>query len=240
MLEVRTEEYNGHHIAISHHDTGSNRLVVFCHGFRGTDVGPSRSFVRAARRLEAAGISSVRFDQFGSGNSEGEFSESRFDDWVETTQSITKDYLARGHQVALLGQSMGGATVISVGATLSEVAAVVAWVPDPNIDEFSWPEGDVVEEGGQTVHAAYWQQAHDARVAERLASLDMPVLVFQCTEDEYVDESNRQAIESNALAHHEVVTLRGHKHSDWTYGQVEDVIGRSADFIVKAFERQHP
>lgn len=238
MIEVRTKEYNNHKIAVSHHDAKSKNIVIFCHGYRGMSVGSSRFFVRVAQKLEEADISSIRFDQFGSGNSDGDFLNSSFNDWCATTRVIAKDYLDKGYNVVLFGQSMGGATVIAVGSELPEITAVVALVPDPNIENFVYPESGYIEEGGQRVQASYWQEAHDAKVADKLATLKAPALIVQCTDDEYVDEVNRKAIMDNAQPQHKVVNLENYKHSSWTYDQAEDIIAQSTDFIVKAFSQR--
>ena len=235
MIEVKTEDYNNHKIATAHHDTKSKDIVIFCHGYRGTAVGPSRFFVRAAQRLEAAGISSIRFDQSGSGNSDGDFADSSFYDWLATTKAIAKNYLDKGYRVALFGQSMGGATVISVASELPEITAVVAWVPDPNIEDFKYPESGYVEEGGQRVQAAYWQEAHDAKIADKLVSLKASAFIVQCSDDEYVDNANQKVILANAQAHHKIVTFENYKHSSWTYDQAEAIIAKSTDFIIESF-----
>lgn len=237
MIEVKTEEYNSHKLAISHHDTKSKNIVIFCHGYRGTAVGSGRFFVRAAQKLEEANISSIRFDQFGSGNSDGDFFNSSFNDWLVTTKAIAKDYLNKGYRVALFGQSMGGATVISVGSELPEITAVVAWVPDPNVEDFNYPESGYIEEGGQRVQAAYWQEARDAKVADKLLGLKAPAFIVQCTDDEYVDDTNRKAILNNAQFNHKVVSFENYKHSNWTYNQAEDIIAKSTDFVIESFNQ---
>lgn len=240
MTEVKSKEYNNHKIAIASHDTKSKDLVIFCHGYRGTSVGPSRLFVRAAQKLEVAGISSIRFDQFGSGNSDGDFFDSSFDDWLTTTKAIAKSYLNEGYRVVLFGQSMGGATVISVGSELPEITAVVAWVPDPNIEDFKNPEAGYVEEGGQRVQANYWQQAHDAKVTDKLINLKAPAFIVQCTDDEYVDNANRKAISDNAQPQHRIANYEGYRHSSWTYAQAEEIIAKSTDFIIESFSQKIP
>src|SRR4051794_39703012 len=92
---VAFQTVNGHRLATYFHDAGSENVVVFCHGFRGSSLGPNRLFIRAARRLEMAAISSLRFDQYGCGNSEGELEDASFDDWVATAAEITRAHLSR-------------------------------------------------------------------------------------------------------------------------------------------------
>jgi alpha-beta hydrolase superfamily lysophospholipase len=107
MEHLRFETYNNHRLATVFHDGDGKKVVIFCHGFWGSLVGAGWHFVRAARQLAEQGISSLRFDQYGSGNSEGDFKDSSFDDWVVTTKTIAQSYIEQGYQVALFGQSMG-------------------------------------------------------------------------------------------------------------------------------------
>src|SRR4051794_432200 len=126
---------NDRRIATVFHTARQKRIVLFCHGFRGSKIGPNRFFVPLARRLAEAGVCSLRFDQYGSGDSEGEFLKTSFEDWVTTTKTLAERYVDEGYQVGLLGQSMGGSAVIVAAATLGRrVSSVVAWVPDPSID----------------------------------------------------------------------------------------------------------
>ncbi len=237
MIEVTNETYNGHTIAVAHHNTHSKQLVIFCHGYRGSSIGPSRNFVRVAQMLEEAGISSLRFDQYGSGNSDGDFYESSFNDWIATTRAITEQHLAKGHQVILFGQSMGAAAVIAAGADLRDITAVVAWVPDPSVDDLILPKSGFMEEGGQRVQSAFWKEAHEVNVADKLAGLKANALIIQCTGDEYVDAANRAAIAASAQPNHSVLDFEGYTHSSWTYDQAEPVLQKSVDFIVRSFRQ---
>lgn len=230
---TRDRDFNGHRIATAFHDADSKNIVIFCHGYRGTSVGPSRLFVTVARQLAKQGISSLRFDQYRSGNSEGDFFDSSFTDWIKTTKSIAENYLNQGYKVALLGQSMGGAAVIAAGAELPNVSAMVAWSPDPNVDDFVVPENGIVEESGQIARAHFWQEAHDAKVADKLLLVKAPLYIVQCTADEYVDERNRNAITKNAQPNHKVESFDGYTHSKWTYEQANRIIDASANFLVE-------
>lgn len=79
MKEITQDQnFNGHRIATAFHDANTKSIVIFCHGYRGTNAGPNRFFVTVAHQLAEQGISSLRFDQYGSGNSEGDFFDSSF------------------------------------------------------------------------------------------------------------------------------------------------------------------
>lgn len=228
--------YNKHDIAVYLHDTGLKNMVIFCHGYRGDSTGPNRFFVQTARMLAEKGISSIRFDQYGSGNSAGDFMESRFNDWVATTQAIARSYLEQGYRVSLFGQSMGGSTVVAVAAQVPDLTAVVAWVPDASVDEFVWPEEEFIEEAGQRVSPVFWQEAHSANIASQYRQIEVPMYIVQCTADEYVSEQNRRVFAEETKPQHIVDTYEGYSHSNWTYDQASEIIKKSVDFLERAFE----
>ena len=236
MTEIASiESINSHKIFQVFHDSGSKMIVIFCHGFRGTNVGPSMSFVKIARMLADEGISSLRFDQYGSGNSEGEFIDSRFIDWVETAKAIVEKYQSLGYQVGLFGQSMGGATVVDVASRVENITATVAWVPDPNIDEGDRLGDEILEEGGQLIRAHYWLEARNEKIAERLSDVQAPMYIVQCSDDEYVSSQNHDVITEHAQANHVVEMMDGYKHSSWTNQEFNEVIGKSVEFLVEQF-----
>jgi len=88
----------------------TSKLIVMSHGFRGTSIGPARSFVDFETELLKEGFSVLRFDQPNGGNSEGKYVESSFNEWVNTTTYFAKKYLTKGYKISLLGQSMGATT----------------------------------------------------------------------------------------------------------------------------------
>jgi len=235
-ITTQDQNFNEHRISTTFYEAGIKNIVIFCHGYRGTNVGPNRFFVKAAKQLLEKNISSLCFDQYGSGNSEGDFFDSSFIDWIETTKTITKSYLEQGYKLALFGQSMGGATVIAVSAKIPNLSAIVAWVPDPNVDDFTPPENGIFEEGGQIVQACFWQEAHDAKVADLIPLIKTPMYIVQCTDDGYVDEQNRNAIIKNARSYHKVDNFEGYSHSSWTYEQSKEIINRSVNFLIQYFK----
>jgi hypothetical protein len=230
-------DVDGRRIAVAWHEAGSRDLVVFCHGFRGHKGGPNSFFVGAARQLAAHGVCSLRFDQPGSGDSEGSFEDSSFDEWLATTAAIVREHQAAGYRVALFGQSMGGAAVLAVAAEVTGLVAEVAWVPDPNVDPFEPSPTGFCEEGGQIVQDRFWREAHEARIAERLPNVAAPAYLVFGTADEFVSEENRLALTERARPHHRIDVFEGYAHSAWTHVQATEIIDRSCRFLVEAFAR---
>ncbi len=234
--DISMRVFNGHRLAAAFHDAGGRELVVFCHGFHGQKSGDSRRFANAARALAEHGISSLRFDQYGCGDSEGDFKDVRFDDWVATTRAMADHYAAAGMHVALFGQSMGASAVLCVAADLPGVAGVVAWVPDAAIEPFVPSPGGFSEEGGQIVPDRYWREAHEARIADRYARVTAPAYLVFGTADHYVNEANRRALIDRAQPHHRIDVFDGYAHSAWTHEQSTEILDRSCRFLVDAFE----
>lgn len=78
---------------LSESDNNNKQIVIMSHGFRGSSIGPARTFVDFSRILNKEGISTLRFDQPNCGNSEGDFLDSSFNEWVNTTTYFAKKYL---------------------------------------------------------------------------------------------------------------------------------------------------
>lgn len=227
--EVRAVK--GHRLSVAVHEPGGDDVVIFCHGFVSSSIGPQRAFVRAARRLGEHGIASLRFDQYGSGNSDGEYEASSFVDWCATISALADAELERGRRVVLFGQSMGASAAIVVASRRPALTGLVAWVPDPNTDLLDVDPDEVLEEAGQLVQGRYWLEAREADVAGCLTRVACPAYVVQCTGDALVDEANRRAIAQAARDHHLIDTWAGLPHSAWTHQQTTEIIERSVNFV---------
>lgn len=80
---IKYENINGKKIAtyFSVPENGdSKKIVIMSHGFRGSSLGPARQFVDFQRLLNKKGYSVLRFDQPNSGNSEGDYFDSSFNE----------------------------------------------------------------------------------------------------------------------------------------------------------------
>ncbi len=104
--------------------------VVLFHGFTGHRMESHWLFVKCSRALAKAGIASLRFDFYGSGESDGEFRE------VTLSGEIAGRAHRRGlfawangidpERVGLLGLSLGGAVAATLAPGL-HAKALVLW-----------------------------------------------------------------------------------------------------------------
>jgi uncharacterized protein len=215
------------------HDAGEHHIVVMCHGFRGTKAGPHRFFVRLARTLAERGVSTLRFDQWGSGDSAGDFEESSFDDWVLSIGTIVQNFLKRGSRVSLLGQSMGGAAAIVAASRIgSALTSLVAWAPDPVLEKVD-ARGEFMEEDGERVLWRFWLEAQKADVVKCFSKINIPALTLLCEQDECVSDRGRRALLDQAGEQRQVRVYPGFGHSSWSHAQATKVISETAAFFAK-------
>ncbi|MBN1130359.1 MAG: alpha/beta fold hydrolase [Chitinispirillaceae bacterium] len=83
---------------------------VLCHGFTGHRIGPGYLFVRLSREMETVGVSSLRFDFRGSGESDGQFKDMTVDAMLSDLSSavrLVRERFVPDH-LLILGHSLGG------------------------------------------------------------------------------------------------------------------------------------
>ena len=104
--------------------------VVFFHGFTGDRLESHWIFVKCARALARRGIASLRFDFYGSGESEGQFDEVTLQGEISDAQAAVEFFRKQkgidGRCLGLCGLSLGGAVAACVAARL-RVRALVLW-----------------------------------------------------------------------------------------------------------------
>ncbi|MFP4240960.1 MAG: alpha/beta hydrolase family protein [Chitinispirillaceae bacterium] len=89
---------------------GESPWVVISHGFTGHRLGPGYLFVKLSKALAEMGISSLRYDFRGSGESEGTFADQTFpnmsSDLLSATDHVRKNF--KPSALFLFGHSLGG------------------------------------------------------------------------------------------------------------------------------------
>lgn len=105
-------------------DTGSQDVIVLCHGFRSSKE--STTLTSLASTLVEIGLTPFRFDFSGNGESEGEFQYGNYWKEVEDLRSVVHHLIAQGHRVkAIIGHSKGGNVVLLYASKYSDVTTVV-------------------------------------------------------------------------------------------------------------------
>lgn len=97
-------------------------------------------FVKCSRTLAQAGIASLRFDFYGSGESEGDFAEmnlqSEVADAIAAVEFFRRQRGIDPRSVGLLGMSLGGA-IAALMASRARVQALVMWSAPAHLAELA-------------------------------------------------------------------------------------------------------
>lgn len=125
-LQVAFENRDGHTlrgIATVPAEEGTFPCLVMLHGFGGSASGYKYFNTNLARKLAREGIACVRFDFYGCGESDGEFSDMLFDGLLNDAADIfawaSKQKWADADRMFLAGHSMGGYVAASAAPRIN-------------------------------------------------------------------------------------------------------------------------
>ena len=142
---------------LSEPEPSQKKMVIMSHGFRGASQGPARQFVDFQRLLNKEDFSVLRFDFPNGGNSDGDYLDVSFAEWVDTVVYFAKKYLDLGYKVSLMGQSMGAAASIvatSKPELKNKIPCILLWVPGVNDGDFKGDKEVFVETPGLNIDTA--------------------------------------------------------------------------------------
>ncbi|NMA96269.1 MAG: alpha/beta hydrolase [Clostridiales bacterium] len=115
-------------------------LAILFHGFTGNKMESHFMFVKLSRKLEEAGIASLRFDFLGSGESDGDFQDMTFAGELRDAEIILEyakslDWVDKGN-IFIVGLSMGGAIAsVLAGKYSNDIKRLCLWGPAGNMPE---------------------------------------------------------------------------------------------------------
>lgn len=198
------------HIPDSHSE---GPMVVFAHGFLGTKSAPHRLFIKMARKLANHGIASLRFDYFGSGDSEGEFADatisSEVADLADALNFVTKLNHYTVTEVGIIGYSLGGciASLVLSNSPIS-ISSTVMWAPVSNpfwnivhiIGEervISGLNGQPIEFDGEQIGSQFIKELPNTDPILSIKHYENPVLIIH-------GEDDQEVLLINSLAYQQV------------------------------------
>lgn len=114
-----------------HHNALQQRpWVLFVHGFTGHRIGPNYLYVRLARMLFEQGVSSLRYDCPGCGESDGAFADATLSEMIDSiigaSAVVRRRY--RPSRIILCGHSLGGAAA-TLAAPHVKAAGLILLAP---------------------------------------------------------------------------------------------------------------
>lgn len=218
-----------HHLAaVLHIPRKTTRgLVILSHGFTGNKSENGRLFVTMARSLAAAGFAALRFDFWGSADSNGEFYQMT----PNTEISDLKNVIRWAHQqgwdnIGLLGVSFGGAVSICTASQIPEgaVRTLVTWssvpsfkfwrsMPDPS------PNQVTSENPIHVVGKKFFTDRPKVDVPEAYVRLNLPKLQIQGDNDipGFREEFSKYFPVARGVKKHVVIPGGDHVFTTWKH-----------------------
>lgn len=170
--------------------------VILLHGFTGQHIEHDRLYVQAGRALAGAGFAALRFDFYGSGDSDGEFDAFTVDSEVADAVAALDWIAARPEidatRLGAVGLSLGGAIAALLAGQDARVKAAVLW----NAVAFTSRMAANLApgpHGGLTLGAPLLDSLRRADPVGALARFGGPALVIHATGDEVVPMSDADA-----------------------------------------------
>jgi uncharacterized protein len=179
--------------------------VLCCHGFTVDRNESHFLFARLARRLEEAGIASLRIDFRGSGESEGRFEDmtplEEVSDARAAIARLRADKRIDRNRIGIVGMSLGGMVAALTAGREPKLSSVVIWgaVARPvKVIRSLAPRGAMkamtrdgrVDMWGLYVGKAFWEVSSKLDPPAELAKSKAPVLIIHGTADTTVPYVN--------------------------------------------------
>lgn len=219
--------------------------VVFLHGFTGDRMESHWIFIKCARALARAGIASLRFDFYGSGESQGEFRQATLPGEIADAEDAVEFFRKqRGidrQRVGLCGLSLGGCVAASIAQRVRAGAAVL-WsaVAHPallqSIGESTLKpvEGSAgcVEYDAREVSLRFLGNAKRFKPVNLLAAFGGPTLIIHGEKDETVPLSHAHDLfAASPATHKQLVIVPGADHTFASLAWERDVIRRTVEWF---------
>jgi alpha/beta superfamily hydrolase len=219
--------------------------VVFFHGFTGDRMESHWLFVKCSRALQRAGIASLRFDFFGSGESEGEFRDATLETELTDAQDAV-DYFRReggidGERLGLLGLSLGGA-IAALVAERARARALVLWAAVARLphlqflaDNLSRPLPDnpaAREYAGHQLSPRFLETVDSLDPRAAVARFTRPTLIVHPERDEHLDLSHPEDyLRASGAAVKDRMIVGGADHTFTSVGWEQEVITRTVEWF---------
>lgn len=219
--------------------------VVFLHGFTGDRMESHWLFVKCSRALARAGIASLRFDFFGSGESDGAFRDASLETEMADAQDAAAFLRCEGRidpeRLGIVGLSLGGAVAALVAQPVS-ARALVLWSAIAHLplmrrfaDSFARPlpdgSGDA-EYGGHRVAHSFLDAADRLDPLAGIGAFRGPTLVVHPERDEHLPLTHpADYFRASGAAIKEKVIVSNADHTFTSVAWEAEVIGKTVEWF---------
>ena len=233
-----------------HRPAGANArskapAVIFFHGFTGDRMESHWIFIKCARALAREGIASLRFDFYGSGESEGEFIEATLQGEIADARSAVR-FMQRQETIdaarlGLCGLSLGGC-VASCVAQAAKAKALVLWSPvahpailqtlSEKLGKPSANHPDGFEYDAREISSRFLKDAAKVDPLSAVRRFSKPTLIIHPGKDESVPLSHAEDfLQASGAKIKEKVIIPGADHTFASVAWESEVIGRTVGWF---------
>ena len=211
----------------------TERAVILCHGFLTNKN--SNTNRRLTELFLSEGISTLRFDWLGMGESEGDFADLTVSACCDQLEHAWESIRGQYSRIGLIGSSYGGLIAILVASNHPDLRGLGLKCPVPDFPEMlrlefgatameKWKKtGEIpnVTGGDRPIRLqyAFYEDClkHDAFVSAQ--AIKAPVIIVHGDQDEYVPLPQVQRLESSLNGEKQLHLLAGANHH---FGKPED------------------
>lgn len=218
--------------------------VVLFHGFTGNRMESHWLFVKCSRALAQAGIASLRFDFYGSGESDGEFREMTLSGEIADGR-VAVDFLRAQtgidpERVGLLGLSLGGAVAATLAPSIKAKAAVLwsAVAHTARVRQLikqsarKIPGKGAMEYDAREVNPRLEEDVLKVEPIRHLARYQGPTLIIHSEKDEAIPVSHaRDFFHAAGAGAKEIVIIAGADHVYTSIPWEREVIIRTVQWF---------
>lgn len=204
--------------------TETKSYAIFAHCF--TCSKDIHAATRVSRALTKIGVSVLRFDFTGLGNSDGDFANTNFStnvsDLVCAYNYLTEHYSS---PEILIGHSLGGASVLAAADSMPSVKLITTIGAPSTITHLENLFGskiDEIEKEGEaevnlagkkfTLKKQFLDDIRSVSLKDKIQKLSVPLLIFHSPDDRIVSIDNAEEIYQAASHPKSLISLKGASH----------------------------
>jgi len=217
--------------------------MIICHGFAATKS--RRKYVELARTLAKVGISSLRFDFSGHGDSEGKIEDLSIEKQAEEINSayqrlIRNPKIAR-EKIGILGHSLGALAAVLFQVKYRKAKALI--LVAPAIDQKNlikkwytkeqirlWKKQGYLDTPKGRVGIKYLQDT-EKDYLECLGRIDVPTLIIQGREDEDVPMEYTKEVFERLRYKKKLIIVENVEHHFESKKGIEALISNSLNWL---------
>lgn len=196
MKYVELKTVNGIIRGLLNKPENAKALVIMFHGFTGHKNENGNMFKQLSNYLASQNIASLRFDFYGSGDSDGDFHDMTFQTELDDAKAII-EYAIKlkiTANIIVLGFSMGGAIASSVVKDYHEdIKKLVLIAPAGNMSNIArfyqnhnWYDEYNIDMGGYLLNKAFLESLDGKDLYDGIGMFKNPVLIIHGTNDQTV------------------------------------------------------